>query len=118
MLATAAAGRSVRSTSDQDGASDREGQKRPRAPDLTYASSMGSRERAGISPCSRGQPPRLGDLGWLFAHVTVPTSPGAQPPDQASRADDRFGGPEVMDAVDLPDPVPGPGQQLYEVSAV
>jgi NADPH2:quinone reductase len=29
----------------------------------------------------------------------------------------RFGGPEVMDVVDLPDPVPGPGQQLYEVQA-
>jgi NADPH:quinone reductase-like Zn-dependent oxidoreductase len=27
----------------------------------------------------------------------------------------RFGGPEVLDIVDLPDPVPGPGQQLYEV---
>jgi NADPH:quinone reductase-like Zn-dependent oxidoreductase len=29
----------------------------------------------------------------------------------------RFGGPEVLDVVDLPDPTPGPGQQLYEVSA-
>ncbi|PWW23790.1 NADPH:quinone reductase-like Zn-dependent oxidoreductase [Geodermatophilus normandii] len=29
----------------------------------------------------------------------------------------RFGGPEVLDVVDLPDPVPGDGQQLYEVSA-
>jgi NADPH:quinone reductase-like Zn-dependent oxidoreductase len=29
----------------------------------------------------------------------------------------RFGGPEVMDIVDLPDPVPGPGQKLYEVSS-
>jgi NADPH2:quinone reductase len=29
----------------------------------------------------------------------------------------RFGGPEVLDVVDLPDPVPGEGQQLYEVSA-
>jgi NADPH2:quinone reductase len=29
----------------------------------------------------------------------------------------RFGGPEVLDVVDLPDPVPGLGQQLYEVSA-
>ena len=29
----------------------------------------------------------------------------------------RFGGPEVLDVVDLPDPVPGPGQQLYKVSA-
>jgi hypothetical protein len=28
----------------------------------------------------------------------------------------RFGGPEVLDIVDLPDPVPGDGQQLYEVS--
>ena len=28
----------------------------------------------------------------------------------------RFGGPEVLDVVDLPDPVPGPGQELYEVS--
>jgi NADPH:quinone reductase-like Zn-dependent oxidoreductase len=29
----------------------------------------------------------------------------------------RFGGPEVLEVVDLPDPVPGDGQQLYEVSA-
>src|SRR5215216_278869 len=29
----------------------------------------------------------------------------------------RFGGPEVMDIVDLPDPTPGEGQKLYEVSA-
>jgi len=28
----------------------------------------------------------------------------------------RFGGPEVMDVVDLPDPVAGEGQTLYEVS--
>ncbi len=28
-----------------------------------------------------------------------------------------FGGPEVMDVVDLPDPFPGDGRQLYEVSA-
>jgi NADPH:quinone reductase-like Zn-dependent oxidoreductase len=29
----------------------------------------------------------------------------------------RFGGPEVMDIVDLPDPIPGEGQRLYEVSS-
>ncbi|WP_104524370.1 Zn-dependent oxidoreductase [Blastococcus atacamensis] len=29
----------------------------------------------------------------------------------------RFGGPEVMDVVDLPDRIPGPGQQLHEVSS-
>jgi hypothetical protein len=28
----------------------------------------------------------------------------------------RFGGPEVLDVVDLPDPTPGDGQQLYDVS--
>jgi NADPH:quinone reductase-like Zn-dependent oxidoreductase len=28
----------------------------------------------------------------------------------------RFGGPEVLEIVDLPEPTPGPGQQLYEVS--
>jgi NADPH:quinone reductase-like Zn-dependent oxidoreductase len=28
----------------------------------------------------------------------------------------RFGGPEVMDIVDVPEPTPGPGQQLYDVS--
>jgi NADPH:quinone reductase-like Zn-dependent oxidoreductase len=28
----------------------------------------------------------------------------------------RFGGPEVLDVVDLPDPVPGDGQKLYDVS--
>jgi NADPH2:quinone reductase len=29
----------------------------------------------------------------------------------------RFGGPEVLDVVDLPDPVPGDGEELFEVSA-
>jgi len=29
----------------------------------------------------------------------------------------RFGGPEVLDVVDLLDPVPGDGEQLYEVSS-
>jgi NADPH:quinone reductase-like Zn-dependent oxidoreductase len=29
----------------------------------------------------------------------------------------RFGGPEVLDIVDLPDPTPSEGQQLYEVHA-
>ncbi|SNX95922.1 NADPH2:quinone reductase [Geodermatophilus sabuli] len=29
----------------------------------------------------------------------------------------RFGGPEVLDVVDLPDPVPGEGQQLFDVSS-
>src|ERR671916_1119852 len=28
----------------------------------------------------------------------------------------RFGGPEVLDVVDLPDPTPGDGQQLFDVS--
>lgn len=28
----------------------------------------------------------------------------------------RFGGPEVLEVVDLPEPTPGPGQQLYDVS--
>jgi NADPH:quinone reductase-like Zn-dependent oxidoreductase len=29
----------------------------------------------------------------------------------------RFGGPEVMDVVDLPDPVPGDGETLFDVSS-
>lgn len=29
----------------------------------------------------------------------------------------RFGGPEVLDVADLPDPIPGDGERLYEVSA-
>jgi hypothetical protein len=28
----------------------------------------------------------------------------------------RFGGPEVLDVVDVPDPTPGDGQQLYDDS--
>ena len=28
----------------------------------------------------------------------------------------RFGGPEVLDVVDVPGPTPGPDQQLYDVS--
>ncbi len=29
----------------------------------------------------------------------------------------RFGGPDVMDIVDLPEPTPGEGQKIYEVSS-
>jgi NADPH:quinone reductase-like Zn-dependent oxidoreductase len=29
----------------------------------------------------------------------------------------RFGGPEVLDVLGLPEPEPGPGQRVYEVSA-
>ena len=29
----------------------------------------------------------------------------------------RFGGPEVMDVVDLPDPFPGDGEQLFDISS-
>jgi NADPH:quinone reductase-like Zn-dependent oxidoreductase len=29
----------------------------------------------------------------------------------------RFGGPEVMDVVELPDPVPGEGEQLFDISS-
>jgi len=29
----------------------------------------------------------------------------------------RFGGLEVMDVVDLPDPVPGDGEQLFDISS-
>jgi NADPH2:quinone reductase len=28
----------------------------------------------------------------------------------------RFGGPEVLEIVDVPEPTPGPGQQLCDVS--
>jgi len=28
----------------------------------------------------------------------------------------QFGGPEVVEVVDVPEPVPGDGQQLYDVS--
>jgi NADPH:quinone reductase-like Zn-dependent oxidoreductase len=28
----------------------------------------------------------------------------------------RFGGPEVLDVVDVPEPTPGEGQKLYDVS--
>ena len=28
----------------------------------------------------------------------------------------RFGGPEVLDVVDLPDPVPGEGERIFDVS--
>ncbi len=31
---------------------------------------------------------------------------------------DRFGGPEVLQYLDIPDPVPGPGQLLIETAAI
>jgi hypothetical protein len=36
---------------------------------------------------------------------------------RAGNAEHRIGGPEVLDVVDLPDPVPGPGEELFEVSS-
>jgi len=29
----------------------------------------------------------------------------------------RFGGPEVMDVIELPDPVPGDGDQRFDISS-
>jgi hypothetical protein len=49
----------------------------------------------------------------------APESPPAGPPSlQVVRAVQitRFGGPEVLEVVDLPEPQAGPGQKLYEVS--
>src|SRR4051794_6945781 len=55
-------------------------------------------------------------------------APAVQRPFADSQSDDlkvhgmravqitRFGGPEVLDVVELPEPEPGPGQQLYDVS--
>ncbi len=34
----------------------------------------------------------------------------------AGCADHSFGGPEVLDIVDIPEPTPGPGQELCDVS--
>ena len=49
----------------------------------------------------------------------APPGPGASPgvPCRQAVQITRFGGPEVLDVVDLPDPAPGDGEQLYEVSA-
>lgn len=30
----------------------------------------------------------------------------------------RFGGPEVMDVVELPEPVPGDGETLFDISSI
>jgi NADPH:quinone reductase-like Zn-dependent oxidoreductase len=48
----------------------------------------------------------------------VPLSGGSSPSLPCMRAVQitRFGGPEVLDVVDVPEPVPGDGQRLYEVS--
>jgi NADPH:quinone reductase-like Zn-dependent oxidoreductase len=35
----------------------------------------------------------------------------------ASRADHPLRRPEVLDVVDLPDPTPGDGEQLYDISS-
>ena len=46
------------------------------------------------------------------------TGPRVAPWPRAMRAVQitRFGGPEVLEIVDVPSPTPGPGQQLYDVS--
>ncbi len=48
-----------------------------------------------------------------------PARPATTPQPRPVRAVQitRVGGPEVLDVVDLPDPVPGNGRQLPEVSA-
>ena len=55
------------------------------------------------------------------ASIALPRRPGPtrNPYFPAMRAVQitRFGGPEVMDVVDLPDPTPGDGEQLFDISS-
>jgi hypothetical protein len=44
------------------------------------------------------------------------TSVRPQPGDMRAVQMTRFGGPEVLEVLDLPEPEPGPGQKLYDVS--
>ena len=46
----------------------------------------------------------------------VTVTPGAITSLHAAVQITRFGGPEVLEIVDVPEPTPGPGQQLYDVS--
>jgi NADPH:quinone reductase-like Zn-dependent oxidoreductase len=44
------------------------------------------------------------------------TTGGTQPRGIRAVQITRFGGPEVLDIVDVPEPEAGPGQKLYDVS--
>src|SRR5437763_869226 len=48
---------------------------------------------------------------------TAGSAPSSSVPCMRAVRITRFGGPEVLDVVDQPDPVPGDGEQLYEVGA-
>jgi hypothetical protein len=59
----------------------------------------------GSLPSAWASPPTVGESGW-------------PPWSRAMRAVQitRFGGPEALDIVDIPEPVAGPRPKLYEVS--
>ena len=44
------------------------------------------------------------------------TAPCQRPRETRAVQITRFGGPEVLELVDVPEPEAGPGQQLYDVS--
>jgi hypothetical protein len=71
----------------------------------------GSRELQGEHPRAKTDGRTAADLDAAL----VPAAPSLT----CKRAVQitRFGGPEVLDVVDLPDPVPGDGEQFYDVSA-
>ncbi len=64
----------------------------------------------------------VGDQSWdgRSSACSVPQRPTqpARPSLSSMRAvqTTRFGGPEVLDVFDLPDPVPEDGQQVFDVS--
>ena len=62
--------------------------------------------------------PRMGARIWPARAPTIRLTWARLPPGSCAPCRlTRFGGPEVLDIVDLPDPVPADGQQLYDVRA-
>ena len=60
-----------------------------------------------MEPTSSGSPCSCSAGSWTGGTRLGPCEPWEAP---------RLGGPEVLDAVDLPDPTPGQGRQLFDVS--
>jgi NADPH2:quinone reductase len=73
--------------------------------DLVALGEEGLRDGQAEAPVSTGDEDRSG-------HGAEPYSPGVR-----CIQITRFGGPEVLDQVELPDPVPTTGTQVYEVTA-
>ena len=85
-------------------------------PRLSASDDPTHRPRPGVQPHGHGDGLVAEPGSAHGAADRGPRSATSSPHLHACRADHRFGGPEVLDVVDIAEPEPGPGQQLNDVS--